>query len=176
MSNIEFFIAGGGSEVYLINGDKIEMLDSKSHIINEIYDIIKDQYSNAFKGLYDIYGKAWNFKFLMVRRFVKCNFANHDDIIDFDGDSFNFERISCPLRGECKYENIICNPEFNFNLHPAEIKVIELIAQNLEDSEIADLLFNSIHTIIKHRKNILKKLCLKNKADIIIYYNKHMKS
>ena len=64
----------------------------------------------------------------MVRRFCKCNFGELDNTsrdIDKKG-GFNFERVKCPMRGECKYEGIICNPQFNSRISDAEMRVMRL--------------------------------------------------
>ena len=48
-----------------------------------------------------------------------------------------------------------------------EIEVIRLIAQEATTKEIAAQLFISVHTVNSHRKNILRKLGLKNAAGIV---------
>ncbi len=47
-----------------------------------------------------------------------------------------------------------------------EKEILTLIAQGLTDKEIADKVFLSSLTVITHRKNILSKLDLKNKAEL----------
>jgi DNA-binding NarL/FixJ family response regulator len=47
-----------------------------------------------------------------------------------------------------------------------EKEILKLIAQGLTDKEIAEKVFLSSLTVISHRKNILSKLGLKNKAEI----------
>jgi DNA-binding NarL/FixJ family response regulator len=47
-----------------------------------------------------------------------------------------------------------------------EKEILILIAQGLTDKEIADKVFLSSLTVITHRKNILSKLDLKNKAEL----------
>lgn len=50
-----------------------------------------------------------------------------------------------------------------------ELLIIKLIAQELTNQEIADKLENSPMTIITHRKNLLRKLGVKNTAGLIKY-------
>lgn len=50
-----------------------------------------------------------------------------------------------------------------------ELVIIKLIAQELTNQEIADKLDNSPMTIITHRKNLLRKLGVKNTAGLIKY-------
>ncbi len=59
-----------------------------------------------------------------------------------------------------------CEPT---TLTKREFEVLELIAKGYRTSDMAELLFVSIHTINSHRKNILKKLNLKSPAQLILY-------
>ncbi len=55
----------------------------------------------------------------------------------------------------------------NYNLTDREIEIIELISRGQTTQDIAENLCRSVHTINTHRKNILKKLNLKNKSDLV---------
>lgn len=48
-----------------------------------------------------------------------------------------------------------------------EVEVLKLVAEGLTSKEIADILSISIRTVEHHRANLLKKLELKNTADLI---------
>jgi DNA-binding NarL/FixJ family response regulator len=50
-----------------------------------------------------------------------------------------------------------------------EREVIKLLAEGKSNKEIADLLFISIHTVVRHRANIMSKLKLKKTADLVRY-------
>ena len=50
-----------------------------------------------------------------------------------------------------------------------ETEIIKLIAEGLTNSQIAELLFLSPHTINTHRKNIMSKLGVRNTAGIVMY-------
>lgn len=50
-----------------------------------------------------------------------------------------------------------------------ELEILKLIAQELTNAEIASKLNNSPMTIITHRKNLLRKLGVKNTAGLIKY-------
>ena len=58
-------------------------------------------------------------------------------------------------------------------LSPREIEVTQLIADGLTDREIGDKLEISHKTVSTHRKNILRKLGLKNTALLIRYGLQH---
>lgn len=53
------------------------------------------------------------------------------------------------------------------NLSQRELEVIQLIVKGLTSEDIAAQLFISKHTVQSHRKNILRKLSLHNKAEIV---------
>lgn len=48
-----------------------------------------------------------------------------------------------------------------------ESEVLKLIAEGKANKEIADVLFISVHTVERHRANIMAKLNLKNTADLV---------
>lgn len=55
------------------------------------------------------------------------------------------------------------------SLSTRERQVLKLIAEGKSSKEIADLLFISIHTVVRHRANIMDKLNLKRTADLVKY-------
>lgn len=59
-----------------------------------------------------------------------------------------------------------CNP---ISISEREIEIITLIAEGLTNIEISDKLFLSKHTVTTHRKNIMRKLGIKNTAGIVMY-------
>ena len=50
-----------------------------------------------------------------------------------------------------------------------EREVLKLIAQGKSNKDIADLLFVSVHTVERHRANMMEKLNLKKTADLVKY-------
>jgi DNA-binding NarL/FixJ family response regulator len=58
------------------------------------------------------------------------------------------------------------NPE---PLSTREREVLKLIAEGFSNRKIADFLFISVRTVENHRANIMRKLSLQNKADLIKY-------
>ncbi|EAS18957.1 response regulator transcription factor [Nonlabens mediterrranea] len=54
-------------------------------------------------------------------------------------------------------------------LSPSETKILKLIAQGKTSSEIAEIRFTAVSTIIKHRKNIIQKLGLQGKGELLRY-------
>ena len=58
---------------------------------------------------------------------------------------------------------------FTESLTPREREVIKLIAEGKSNKEIAEMLFISRHTVVRHRANLMDKLDLKNTADLVKY-------
>jgi DNA-binding NarL/FixJ family response regulator len=58
-------------------------------------------------------------------------------------------------------------------LSAREIDVLKLIAQEFSTNEIADQLFVSVNTIESHRKNLMKKLDVKNVVGLIKFAMRH---
>ena len=50
-----------------------------------------------------------------------------------------------------------------------ETEVLKLIAEGRANKEIADVLFISVHTVERHRANLMAKLNLKKTADLVRY-------
>lgn len=64
------------------------------------------------------------------------------------------------------FDSFTCEPVL---LSEREVEIITLIAEGYTNSQIADLLHLSPHTINTHRKNIMGKLGTKNTAGIVMY-------
>lgn len=65
-----------------------------------------------------------------------------------------------------KYEPGSCDPVM---LTERELEVVKHIAEGFTNSQIADMLFVSNHTINTHRKNIMAKLGVNNTAGMVMY-------
>ena len=63
-------------------------------------------------------------------------------------------------------ENLSCEPVL---LSEREVEIIKHIAEGNTNTQIADFLYLSPHTITTHRKNIMAKLGTKNTAGIVMY-------
>ena len=111
---------------------------------------------------------------MAVRRFIKCNFGLYDNTIDITEDwKFNFEFVSCPLRGECKYDGVLCQPKFNTTLTDRQLEVMSMCYEGKKDEEIAEKLFISINTVANHRKAVFIKLGIHNMGEFNRYANEH---
>lgn len=163
MKAIEFYIFN--KELwYMSNGENKVVTEHDTELIGKMLEKIMQLYPEAYKALSNEYKKSsFNvpyYQYLMVRRFCKCNFGTLDNTkadIDLSG-NFNFECISCPLRGECANEGIICNPKMNTKLSASELRVMKLLYEGKSPSEAASQLYLSPETIKTHYKNVYRKL------------------
>jgi len=175
-SNIEFFSSPDGDILFKNDSAQVKELEETEYdLINMLFERIRIDYPEAFVNLSTEYGKSLKsqtyFKFLCVRRFIRCNMSNFDTLsIDFDSEGiFHFEQVNCPMKGECKLYKIVCSPKFNSNLTKMEERILELYCNPKEMEEISTELFLSIHTIETHIRNIRKKTGCHSKAELMKY-------
>lgn len=176
MERIEFF--NFEDEVwYKTENGNSEKLTDTSQIIPMMYDNIEQFYPKAFKALCVEYDKCklnlTYYRFKIVNRFCKCNFGSIDNIPDIKNGKFNFERVSCPLRGECRLEGVVCSPEFEHNVSEAELRVMRLVNCSMTAEEIAEELYLSVHTVRNHLKNIYSRLGLHNRQELMSYIHRN---
>lgn len=182
MDGIEFYMFGSELWVKYDDGRNEVMDETKTELIDFIINKVRDCYPSSYKALESIYSKSSlnknYYQWLIVRRFCKCNFCRLDNTaydvenISKDG-KFNFERVECPMRGECQWEGIICMPKFNTKLSPAEKRVMKLYYEGKDKNEIAEHLFLSPETIKNHIKNSYLKLGIHEKSEFIRYAKDH---
>lgn len=182
LNNIEFYTSPEGGILIKKQGEVIrEMSESDTDLINNLFERIRNDYPEAFKSLNTCYQKSERnftyFRFLCVRRFIKCNFSNYDTLSD-DIDStgqFHFEQVQCPMRGECLGYNVICNAKYNTKLSTREMQILELYCKPMEMSEIANELFISPATVDVHVRKIREKLDIHDKAGLVKFYENKMR-
>jgi len=61
---------------------------------------------------------------------------------------------------------LTCDP---IHLSRRETEVLQLIAEGLTNTQVAEKLFLSTHTVTTHRKNIMSKLGVNNTAAMVMY-------
>lgn len=174
LANTEFF--SFESEVWYRRTDSSvsKLQQSDAEIIDELIDYISTFYPKAYEALCSEYnGCAMNrayYRFRIASRFIKCNLAQLDNIPDFTDDCrCNFEFVPCPLRGECRYEQIICRPEFDHKLSNAELPVMRLWAKGLSIEAISAQLCLSPHTIHNHIRHAYQRLDIHSRVEFVKY-------
>lgn len=179
MEQLEFYIYE--SELWCRHSDgRNEVVTEKStELIQKLLEIIREHYPDAYKALEKEYknsaGNVMYYQFLIVRRFCKCNFGKLDTTkIDVESSGkFNFEKIDCPLRGECKCEGVVCFPVFNTRISDAELRVMKLVYDGESKEAIAERLYLSPHTVKNHIKSVYCKLGIHEKSEFIQYANRN---
>lgn len=182
LSKIEFYTSPEG-EVMIREEDRPvrELTVSDIDFVSTMFERIRRDYTEAFEAMWETYKASEKnkpfFRYLIVRRFIRCNWSNYDtmsaDISD-DGE-FNFEQVSCPMRGECQLDGIVCMPKYNMNLTPTELTVLELYCRPMEIQYVAKELFISENTAKVHLNNIRKKLNVHDKAGLMKFWENKMK-
>ena len=178
MSAIEFYIFN--KELwYITEGENRIVSEHDTELIGMILQKIIQFYPEAYNALCNEYKKsALNvpyYHYLMVRRFCKCNFGNLDNTrsdIDVNG-NFNFECVSCPLKGECINDGVICKPKLSTKLTDAELRVMKILYEGNSYMEAASTLYLSIDTIKFHCKSVYRKLGINSLPEFIKYADKH---
>ena len=138
MKDLEFYIFEDELWCLFPDGSNQPVTDKDIGLMKSVLDRIRECYQKSAQNIP-------YFQYLMVRRFCKCNFGELDNTsrdIDKNG-GFNFERVKCPMRGECKYEGIICCPQFYSRISDAEMRVMKMIYEGANNEDIAEKLYLS---------------------------------
>lgn len=170
----EFFTFENEVWYRLPNGTSDRLTECNTEIIAMTLDKIERFYPKAYQALCQEYARCKSnlsfFRFRIVSRFCKCNFGNIDNVPDIDEfGRFNFECVPCPLRGECKFERVICRPEFDHHISDAEMRVLRLWYHGKRKDDIAEELYLSIHTVNNHIRNAFTRLGIHEKSEFVKY-------
>lgn len=161
--NIEFFGDALGGVMIRDEQGVRTYTTSERALTSELFRMIEEEYPKAFAALSDIYSKsAANlpyFQFLIVHRFIRCNFSRLDRKLDINGEGlFAFEECDCPLAGECRTWRVVCNPERSTRLTDRQREVMDLYCEGKSIDEIADRLFLSPETVRTTKRNAFAKV------------------
>lgn len=179
MEKLEFYIYENELWCKYADGRNEVVTEQSTELIQYLLERIREHYPEAYKALEKEYKNVAfyvpRYQFLMVRRFCKCNFGKLDPTkldVETSGE-FNFEKVDCPLRGECKFDGLICMPKFNTKLSQAELRVMQLVYEGASKEEIAERLYLSPNTVKNHVKSVYCKLGIHEKSEFIQYANKN---
>lgn len=178
LTNCEFFTYEQEVWVREADGTTRQLLETDYDFISGLTEYIATFYPKAYAALCNEYkGCAPNstyYRYRIVVRFIRCNFSALDNVPDIGADLHcTFEHVSCPLRGECRYDGIICRPEFDHQLSPAEKRVMALVYDGMTEEEIGDHLRLSPQTIHTHVRNAYSRLGIHSKGEFIKYAAQH---
>ena len=182
MGSLEFYTFEDELWCKTDDGENFAVDETRTEVISYIINNVRARYPEAYKALSKHYQKSalnisW-YQYLMARRFCKCNFgcldATTKDVDDIHSDGvFNFEKVPCPLRGECALEGIVCGPKFNSTLSKQEMRVMKLLFDGRNKEEIGGELFISPGTVKNHIKSAYLKLGVHSEAEFIRYAKEH---
>ena len=176
LKNLEFHRSVEGKDaMYRSKSDSqsTTLEKNSTNIIIPLLAQVEAQFPKCHKRLKDIYSQSLQFRFLAAKRFIKCNCSEFDNILDIDNEGIiHPELVTCPMRGECLDEGIICLPERETGLTCREKEIAQLVAKGMSNEEIAKLLFIGIDAVKSHVQNCLRKLNITNRAALSTYISK----
>lgn len=179
MKRVEFYTFEDQVWYRQEDGSQHQLTDKDRDAVRFIIEQFQEFYPEALEASLNEYKRCQanlpHFQFRIALRLCKCNFGVIDDSTS-DVDSYgnlHFEHVPCPLRGECKYENIICHPKFNSKISDAEMRVIELLFNGVSRPEIAEELCLSPHTVHNHIRNACARIGAKKESELIAYAHRH---
>lgn len=104
-----------------------------------------------------------------LKKYLSCRYGDFNMVPDFTPEGANEgDFYDCGQRGNCKWEGKLCSrmKAPNGILTRREIEIIRLIAEDLPDKQIAEILGIEITTMATHRKHIEEKLGVFTKVGI----------
>ena len=170
--SIEFFVLGNQTCI-CCDGESRPLKPADRDAVTYMLEHIEKRFPIALEALRQFASESQRnlhyYEFIMVDRFIRCNFGEadflHPDIDDLG--IFHFEEVRCPLRGYCKDEGKICKPKPETGINKEEEDVVRLYANGLLPSEIAKRLGKGESTCKKQITNVVRRLKLSNPRALI---------
>lgn len=82
---------------------------------------------------------------------------------------FDILQLSRDLEKHAMIEELLLQPQEDYNLSDREMEVLELVAQGLSSKEISARLNIAVNTVNTHRKSITRKTGIKSVAGLAVY-------
>lgn len=170
--SIEFFVLGNKTCICR-DGESRPLTPADRDAVTFMLENISKTFPEALRALQQFASASQRnlhyYEFIMVDRFIRCNFGEadflHPDIDDLG--MFHFEEVRCPLRGYCKDEGKICKPTAHFGISEEEKRVASLYAEGMLPGEIAERLGKSESTCKKQLNSAVHRLKLPNPRALI---------
>lgn len=163
LANIEFFADQQGNVLFRDDQGVRTLTSDHRDVVGSMFRLIEEDYPKAFQTLSEIYTKSISnlpyFQFLVVHRFIRCNFSRIDRKLDIDHlGRLVFEECDCPMAGECRAWRVVCNPERSTRLTDRQREVMDLYCEGKSVDEIADRLYISPETVRTTKRNAFAKV------------------
>jgi DNA-binding NarL/FixJ family response regulator len=152
--------------------------------------MIIDPFSTDFTDISDLKVITVNFPFVKIVALV--NTVSRKELHDLNSLGITniilktaaktdiFDVLNSAIAGKKYYSNELFDLVLDQNhknrpvsesglLTASELEIVRLIAEGYTTKEIAAKKFISFHTVITHRKNIFRKLCVKSVSELIMY-------
>lgn len=139
------------------------------NIIDEMKNFFKKKKRGVFTSIYRMRKSKGEFAWVFTNAKLFSNAAEEDSnkvigvTVDFSVDLSYDKNIKCVLKEKLKKCN---NPQIK-KVSKRELQIVKLFANGFKSKEIASELDISFHTVNNHRKNILRKLQLRNLASLV---------
>ena len=166
-ANFEFFEKDG--EVFYLNNGSTHPF---SDLPTRYYDILYADLMEHPKAYMAMDLQGFESGIAKLKQWAICNFGDFDLKADLTEEGVIIrEHVHCSQRGACKFEGIICPPlmVLNGTLTNREVQIIKLVARDLLDKQIADMLGISVATMAVHRTHIEQKIGCHSKAGITAF-------
>lgn len=82
---------------------------------------------------------------------------------------FDILQLSRDLEKHAMIEELLLQPQEDYNLSDREMEVLELVAQGLSSKEVSARLNIAVNTVNTHRKSITRKTGIKSVAGLAVY-------
>ena len=180
-NNLEFFMNNKGNQLVVNDLSKDQYFpfdENAKELVMWLDNKIEDDHPEALERCLEVTNptgtKTFENRFSAVDRFCRCNFHENDNKADVDDDgNLVLEHVSCPLRGICPDETVICKPKLNTKLSKRELEVAKELASGNSIPEICKTLFISEDTVKNHRAKIYKKLGFNKIAELMTWAYKN---
>ena len=169
---IEFLTGNDGNVWYRTETECKRLTPGDTELVDNLHEKIKRLFPQSYKRIAELYSSSERnrvyYKYKIVSRFIRCNMGTDDNNkLDLDNEYINIERVTCPLRGICSDENVICCPNAKSVMTEEETKVAVMYSSGFSLQEIATTLRKSFSTVNNQLWNIGKRLGLKSRREII---------
>lgn len=171
MEAVEFYIMDG-SVRYRCGGTDKKLGQADRDVVTAVLDGVRRFFPAAHQRLQELFRESERnrhfYEYRMAERFIRCNFGEYNRLeMDLENGMFHFEEVSCPLRGVCKDEGVVCKPRFAMQAPSEEIRVARLYSRGHAPKEIAGMLKKSVKTVKNQLARLTKRLHLNGTRDLI---------